>query len=121
MSVDTFRRRVGLLMATLGLETATASRVQATYITPDTSFLAARASEKALVFTSRAIAESARYLGQELDPDTARQLMLLRFGAAMPAPDDPDKRRTRRNLDGDGGDVRFGEILPRERRMHRRN
>lgn len=130
MSVDTLRRRVGPLLATLGLaalawgasssataspeaaeesaqefiarvnkeiaalrlEHATASWVQATYITPDTSFLAARASEKALAFTSRAIAESARYVGQELDPDTARQLMLLRLGAEMPAPDDPAKR-----------------------------
>jgi peptidyl-dipeptidase A len=130
MTVDTLRRRVGPLLATLGLaalacgasphaadspaaddesaqefiarinqeiaalrlETATASWVQATYITPDTSFLAAKASEKALAFTSRTIAESARYLGEELDPDTARQLMLLRLGASMPAPDDPAKR-----------------------------
>ena len=91
-SAQEFIARVNQEIAALRLETATASWVQATYITPDTSFLAARASEKALAFTSRAIAESARYLGQELDPDTARQLMLLRLGAAMPAPDDPDKR-----------------------------
>jgi peptidyl-dipeptidase A len=91
-SAREFIARVNQEIAALRLETATAFWVQATYITPDTSFLAARASEKALAFTSRAIAESARYLGQELDPDTARQLMLLRLGAAMPAPDDPDKR-----------------------------
>jgi peptidyl-dipeptidase A len=91
-TAQAFVARINQEIAALRLESATASWVQATYITPDTSFLAAKASEKSLAFSSRAIAESARYLGQELDPDTARQLALLRFSASMPAPDDPDKR-----------------------------
>ena len=87
-----FIARINKEIAVLRLESATAFWVQATYIKPDTSFLAAKASEKSLAFSSRAIAESARYLGQELDPDTARQLALLRLAVSMPAPDDPDKR-----------------------------
>jgi hypothetical protein len=77
-SAREFIARINAELAALRLEVATASWVQATYITPDTNFLAAKANEKLLAFNSRAIAESARYLGQELDTDTARQLALLR-------------------------------------------
>jgi peptidyl-dipeptidase A len=87
-----FVARVNSELAELRREVAIAYWVQSTYITPDTHFLAARASEKALAFTSRAIAESARFLGLDLDPDTARQLELLRRGGALPAPDDQAKR-----------------------------
>lgn len=87
-----FIARINTELAELRLEVAAASWVQATYITPDTNFLAARANEKLLAFNSRVIAESARYLGQELDTDTARQLALLRRGATLPAPGDAGKR-----------------------------
>ena len=87
-----FVARVNREIAALNRETGKAFWVQATYITPDTNFLAARASEKTLAFNSRAVRESTRYLGQELDPDTDRQLKLLRLGTSMPAPDDPEKR-----------------------------
>lgn len=87
-----FVARVNREIAALNRETGKAFWVQATYITPDTNFLAARASEKTLAFNSRAVRESTRYLGQELDPDTERQLKLLRLGTSMPAPDDPEKR-----------------------------
>jgi peptidyl-dipeptidase A len=91
-SAREFIARINAELAALRLEVATASWVQATYITPDTNFLAAKANEKLLAFNSRAIAESARYLGQELDTDTARQLALLRRGATLPAPGDAAKR-----------------------------
>src|SRR5690606_11700082 len=87
-----FIARINAEIAELRVETAKAFWVQATYITPDTNFLAAKASEKILAFNSRAIAESARYIGQDLDPDTARQLELLRRGTSLPAPDDAAKR-----------------------------
>ncbi len=91
-SAREFIARINAELAELRLEVARASWVQATYITPDTNFLAAKANEKLLEFNSRAIAESARYLGQELDTDTARQLALLRRGATLPAPGDAGKR-----------------------------
>ena len=87
-----FIARINAEIAELRVETAKAFWVQATYITPDTNFLAAKANEKILAFNSRAIAESARYIGQDLDPDTARQLELLRRGTSLPAPDDSAKR-----------------------------
>lgn len=91
-SAEEFIARVNYELAELRVEAAKAFWVQSTYITPDTNFLAARASEKILAFNSRAIAESSRYIGEELDPDTARQLELLRRGTSLPAPDDPEKR-----------------------------
>ncbi|HUG98883.1 MAG TPA: M2 family metallopeptidase [Gammaproteobacteria bacterium] len=87
-----FIARINAEIAELRVEVAKAFWVQATYITPDTNFLAAKASEKILAFNSRAIAESTRYIGQDLDPDTARQLELLRRGTSLPAPDDSAKR-----------------------------
>jgi peptidyl-dipeptidase A len=87
-----FVARINAELAELRFEVATAYWVQSTYITPDTNFLAAKASEKMLAFNSRAVAESARYLDLEMDRDTARQLELIRRGTAMPAPDDPAKR-----------------------------
>jgi peptidyl-dipeptidase A len=87
-----FVARINAELAELRIEVAKAFWVQSTYITPDTTFLAARASEKMLAFMSRAITQSSRFIGQELDPDTARQLELLRHGSSMPAPDDPADR-----------------------------
>jgi peptidyl-dipeptidase A len=91
-TADEFLARINAEFTELRLEVAKAFWVQSTYITPDTSYLAAKANEKLLAFTSRAISESTRFIGQELDPDTARQLELLRRGTTMPAPDDPAKR-----------------------------
>jgi len=93
-----FVARVNAELAELRREVATAFWVQSTYITPDTQWLAARASEKALAFTSRAIAESTRFPDQDLDPETARQLALLRRGVTLPAPDVPDKRAELANI-----------------------
>ncbi len=87
-----FVARINRDIAELGRETGKAFWVQATYITPDTNFLAAKASEKLLAFNSRAVEESKRYIGQDLDPDTRRQLQLLRLDTSLPAPRDPDKQ-----------------------------
>jgi len=91
-TAEEFLARVNAELAELQLEVAKAFWVQSTYITPDTSFLAAKAHEKLLAFTSRVIGESKRFIGHDVDPDTARQLELLRRGTTMPAPDDPAKR-----------------------------
>ncbi len=91
-TAEEFLARLNAEFTELRLEVAKAFWVQSTYITPDTGFLAAKANEKLLAFTSRAIAESTRFIGQDLDPDTARQLDLLRRGTTMPAPNDPAAR-----------------------------
>ena len=91
-TAEEFLARINAEFTELRIEVAKAFWVQSTYITPDTSYLAAKANEKLLAFTSRAIGESTRFIGQDLDPDTARQLELLRRGTTMPAPDDPARR-----------------------------
>ena len=50
-----------------GKELSAASWVQATYITPDTQLLAARANERFLEFFSRAVKESRRFDGVTMD------------------------------------------------------
>ncbi len=66
--------------------------VRATYITPDTEILAARANERWLEFHSRSVKQAAEFEGQSLDPETGRALELLRLSSSAPAPDDAAKR-----------------------------
>ena len=76
----------------MGDEAAAAGWVQATYITADTQLLNARATERYLELVSRAVKESRRFDGVEMDEATARTLRLLRLGVSAPAPDDPERR-----------------------------
>jgi peptidyl-dipeptidase A len=69
-----------------------ASWVAATYITPDTQLLTARANERWLAFYTKAVKEGARFGGLKLDDSTARSLSLLKLGVSAPAPDDAAKR-----------------------------
>jgi peptidyl-dipeptidase A len=89
---DAFVEQLNQDFRTLGTELAAAGWVQATYITPDTQLLNARANERYLERLSRAVAESRHFDGIEPSPATARTLKLLRLGVAAPAPDDPAKR-----------------------------
>jgi peptidyl-dipeptidase A len=76
----------------LGDELAAAGWVQATYITPDTQLLNARAHERYLALLSRSVEESRRFDGLELDEATARTLRLLRQAVSAPAPNDAARR-----------------------------
>jgi peptidyl-dipeptidase A len=76
----------------LGAEVAAAAWVQATYITPDTQLLNARATERMLAWFSAAAGQAAAYDGQALEPDVARALKQVKLGVAAPAPRDPDRR-----------------------------
>src|SRR5690606_25388223 len=60
----------------MGDEAAAAGWVQATYITADTQLLNARATERYLELVSRAVKESRRFDGVEMDEATARTLRL---------------------------------------------
>ncbi len=66
--------------------------VRATYITPDTEWLSARATEKSLAFNSEMIERSKRFNDVELDEETARAINLIKLGSSMPAPNDEEKR-----------------------------
>jgi len=66
-----------------------AAWVQETYITDDTSLIAARAAEEKISTTVRLAGEAARFNGLDLPYDLDRKLGLIRRGLTLPAPDDP--------------------------------
>lgn len=65
-------------------EAAQAAWVQATYITPDTQALAAKAYERYLAWNSEQALAARRYEGLPLDAASARQLRLLRLSNGVP-------------------------------------
>ncbi len=91
-TADEFVERVNRELAELAREASAAGFTQATYITPDTELLNAKAAERYLAYLSRAVEESKRYEGQALSPKTARAIALLKLNVAAPAPPDPEKR-----------------------------
>jgi len=83
-----FVTRVNKELQQLWTREATASWVKATYITEDTDRLAAWAREEVMAYMSRAVEDSKRFDGLELDDTTARALWLLRLSQPVPAPSD---------------------------------
>ncbi len=71
---------------------STAEWIKSTYITDDTERNASWANEDLMAYLSKAIRESRRFDGLDLDPDTKRTLYLLKVSSALPAPADPAKR-----------------------------
>jgi peptidyl-dipeptidase A len=92
-TADEFVERINAELDELNVELGATAWVRATYITPDTAVLSSLASQKYSEWHSRSVKESLRYAGQDLSPDTARAINLLKLGTAEPAPDDPEKRR----------------------------
>jgi peptidyl-dipeptidase A len=66
--------------------------VQATNISADTQYLNALATGKYLEYFSRKAGEARAYEKEQLDPATARSLLLLKLAAPAPAPADAAKR-----------------------------
>ncbi|HLV61637.1 MAG TPA: M2 family metallopeptidase [Fredinandcohnia sp.] len=87
-----FVERVNEELRWLRTRQATAEWVKATYITEDTDRLAAWAREEVMAYMTRAVEESKRFDGLDLDPETARAIMLLKLSQALPAPSDPALR-----------------------------
>jgi peptidyl-dipeptidase A len=91
-TADEFVARINKEMLELAKEVSAAQWAYATYINQDTELLAAKGDERTKAFMSKAIAESKRYDGQQLKPETRRAIDLIKLGVAIPAPDDPAKR-----------------------------
>ncbi len=68
------------------LDQGRAEWVLQTYITSDTEYLSAKASERALNFTNQMLEEAKRFQGLPLQGDVARGLHILRSDQSMPAP-----------------------------------
>ena len=66
--------------------------IKNTYITDDTERVAAAAKEEVLGYTSQAVKQAASYAQAPADPDTRRQLQLLRVSSSLAAPSDPKLR-----------------------------
>ena len=78
-------------MRKLSTELNSAQWLSNTYINSDSELVAAKANERWLAQLNVWIEQSKRYDGQQLKPETARALKLLKLWTAMPAPRDPKK------------------------------
>lgn len=74
-------------------ESQSAQWLSATDINSDSQLLAAKANERWLGQLNAFIEEARQFDGQQLQPDTARAIQLLKLQTAMPAPKDPAKLR----------------------------
>ncbi len=91
-SAEEFVARINKEILEVGRGLEIASWIRNTYITPDTAYIATKATEKMLAFNTRTIQEANRYNGQQLAPDTARSIQIIKQGTTMPAPKDAHKR-----------------------------
>lgn len=70
-----------------------AAWTHATDITDEHAKAVAAASERSMAYIGQAIKDSRKFEGVKADPDTLRQLQLLKTATSLPAPNDPAKRR----------------------------
>jgi peptidyl-dipeptidase A len=92
VDAPTFVSGVNKDLVELNKEGNAAGWTQATYITADTQYLNAKATERYLEYFSRKAEESKAFAGQKLDPSTQRSIELIKLGVSAPAPSDPAKR-----------------------------
>ncbi|UNK50499.1 M2 family metallopeptidase [Lysobacter sp. S4-A87] len=90
-TADQFIARVNDEYRKLFPEMTAAQWLSSTYINDDSQLLAAKANERYLAQLNSWIEQSARFEGQQMSPDTARAIQLLKLGTAMPPPKDPAK------------------------------
>jgi peptidyl-dipeptidase A len=92
-TADEFVARVNAELIELYKEAEAVAWVRATYITEDTATLASISDQKYAAWHSKTVAESLRYAGQDLSPETARAIDTLKLGTSQPAPNDAAKRK----------------------------
>ncbi|TDK25982.1 peptidase M2 family protein [Luteimonas aestuarii] len=90
-TADQFIARVNAELKAMYPELTAAQWLSSTYINDDSQLLAAKSNEKYLTALNSWIEQAKRFEGQQMSPETARAIMLLKLGTAMPAPNDPVK------------------------------
>lgn len=70
-------------------ELSSAQWLSSTYINADSERISAKANERNLTQLRGWIEQSRKYDGQQMSPETARAIMLLKIQATMPPPKDP--------------------------------
>lgn len=89
---DAFVAKINQDLAILNHEAQVADFTQQTFITPDTDFTSAKAADRYLAALGQAVQDAKRYAGAPMSPQDARELSLLKFNVAAPAPRDAARR-----------------------------
>lgn len=89
-TADQFIARVNAELKAMYPELTSAQWLSSTYINDDSQRIAAKANERYLARLNDWIEQSRRFEGKPMSADTARAITLLKQGAAMPPPKDPE-------------------------------
>ncbi|MCH6484214.1 M2 family metallopeptidase [Pseudoxanthomonas sp. LH2527] len=90
-TADQFIARVNDELKKMYPELTAAQWLSSTYINDDSQLLAAKGNERYLTQLNSWIAQAKKFEGQQMSPETARAIQLLKLATAMPAPKDPAK------------------------------
>jgi peptidyl-dipeptidase A len=88
-TADQFVARINDEYRKIATELNSAQWLSSTYINGDSEMLAAKTNERWLTQLNAWIEQAKRYEGQQLSPETARAIKLIKLMTAMPAPKDP--------------------------------
>ncbi|UOV01197.1 M2 family metallopeptidase [Pseudoxanthomonas mexicana] len=90
-TADQFIARVNDEFKKMYPEMTAAQWLSSTYINDDSQLLAAKGNERYLTQLNSWIEQANKFEGQQMSPETARAIQLLKLATAMPAPKDPAK------------------------------
>jgi len=90
-TADQFIARVNQEIKALAPETIASQWLSATYINDDSQLIEAKYNERYLTQLNTWIEQARKFEGQQMSPETARAIQLLKLSTAMPAPRDPAK------------------------------
>lgn len=90
-TADQFVARVNDEYRKMYPEMTAAQWLSSTYINDDSQLLSAKANERYLAQLKSWIDQAQRFEGQQMSPDTARAIQLLKLFTSMPPPNDPAK------------------------------
>jgi peptidyl-dipeptidase A len=90
-TADQFIARVNREYKAMYPEMTAAQWISSTYINDDSKLIAAKSNERSLTQLNRWLEQAKRFEGQDMSPQTARAINLLKIGTAMPPPKDPEQ------------------------------
>src|SRR5690606_6748770 len=90
-TADQFVARVNQEYKAMYAEASSAQWLSATYINDDSQLVSAKANERYLTQLNSWIEQARRFEGEDMSPQTARAIHMLKLMTAMPAPRDPEK------------------------------
>src|SRR5690606_19030155 len=88
-TADQFIARVNQEYKAMYTELSSAQWLSATHITDDSQLVAAKANERYLTQLNDWIEQARRFEGEDMSPQTARAIHMLKLMTAMPSPRDP--------------------------------